>query len=306
MRKFRFLVFLLFFSFLICGCIKKEEKEPTSTNTPLLFEVTKEGNHNKIYLFGSIHAAEENLYPLPDYVMDAYKNSKVLAVEFDLIEYMKNLPKQMLDLKKFMNPNNKSIKDYLSDEIYEESVKILTNAGIYNSMFDIYSPMMWYTLLENAVIADVELETTYGVDEYLLQLAKEDTKEILELESADYQYEILSSFDYETQVQLLEQGIQEYEMSKKNMVKLYDLYKQGNKKELEEIVFLDMDDANPSMSEYTNKLVTVRNQNMAISLEKAFESGQNVFCTVGLAHIIGEGGIASLFEQQGYTVTIVK
>lgn len=306
MRKFKILVCLFFFSFMICGCRKQEKIEPTSTSTPLLLEVTKEGTNNKLYLFGSIHAAEETLYPLPDYVMDAYHKSKVLAVEFDLIEYMKNLPKQMSDLEKFINPDNKSIKEYLSSEVYEESVKILTNAGIYNSMFDVYSPMMWYTLLENAVIADVQLETTYGVDEYLLQLAKEDTKEILELESADYQYEILSGFDYEMQIQLLEQGIQEYEMSKQNMLKLYELYKKGDKEELEKIVFSDMDDSNESMSEYTDKLVTVRNQNMALSLVKAFEDGQNIFCTVGLAHIIGEGGLADLFEQQGYTVTIVK
>ena len=306
MRKLKFLVYLLFFSFMICGCMKQEKIDPISKNTPLLFEVTKEGTDTTLYLFGSIHAAEKSLYPLPDYVMDAYKKSGVLAVEFDLVEYMKNLPKQLSDLEKFINPDNKSIKDYLSSEVYEESVKILTNAGIYNSMFDVYSPMMWYTLLENAVIADVQLETTYGVDEYLLQLAKEDKKEILELESSDYQYTILSGFNYDMQVHLLEQGIQEYEISKRNMLKLYDLYKKGNREELEKIVFLDEEESNQFMSEYTDKLITVRNQNMATSLAKAFENGKNIFCTVGLAHIIGEEGIANLLEQEGYMVTIVK
>jgi uncharacterized protein YbaP (TraB family) len=306
MKKLKSFVLLLCFSFLLCGCTKQEKVDPINQNTPLLFEVTKNGTENKLYLFGSIHAAEESLYPLPNYVMDAYKKSKVLAVEFDLVEYMEDLPKQMSDLTRFVNPENKKISDYISAEIYEESVQILTNAGLYSFVLDSYSPIMWYTLLENAAIEDVQLETLYGVDQYFLQLAKEDEKEILELESADYQYAVLSSFDYEMQAYLLEQGVSEYEKSKQNLLKLYELYKKGNKEELEEIVFSEDDRSNSYMEEYTNKLVTVRNQNMAASLEKSFEKGQNIFCTIGLAHIIGEGGILDLLSQNGYVVTIVN
>ena len=105
---------------------------------------------------------------------------------------------------------------------------------------------------------------------------------------------------------MLEQGVSEYEKSKQNLLKLYELYKKGNKEELEEIVFSEDDRSNSYMEEYTNKLVTVRNQNMAASLEKSFEKGQNIFCTIGLAHIIGEGGILDLLSQNGYVVTIVN
>lgn len=306
MGKWKFLLPLVCFSFMLCGCVKREVKTSISQNTPLLLEVTKEGMDNKIYLFGSIHAAEETLYPLPEYVSDAYKKSEVLAVEFDLVEYSKNLAKQMSDLAYFVNPDNKIITDYISTDLYEKSVEILTNVGLYSPMFDYYSPIMWYTLLENAVIEDVHLETMYGVDEYLLKLAKEDKKDILELESADYQYTILSGFDYSMQVQLLEQGVQEYAESKKNMLDLYALYKKGNKEELEKLVFSDSEPSNSYMEEYTDKLITTRNQNMTASLEEAFEDGQDIFCTVGLAHIIGEGGIADLLEQSGYMITIVK
>ena len=167
MKKLKSFVLLLCFSFLLCGCTKQEKVDPINQNTPLLFEVTKNGTENKLYLFGSIHAAEESLYPLPNYVMDAYKKSKVLAVEFDLVEYMEDLPKQMSDLTRFVNPENKKISDYISAEIYEESVQILTNAGLYSFVLDSYSPIMWYTLLENAAIEDVQLETLYGVDQML-------------------------------------------------------------------------------------------------------------------------------------------
>ena len=45
---------------------------------------------------------------------------------------------------------------------------------------------------------------------------------------------------------------------------------------------------------------------MADSLEESFQEGKDIFCTVGLGHIIGDDGIADLLEQHGYIVKVVK
>ena len=167
--------------------------------------------------------------------------------------------------------------------------------------------MYWLMLVENAAIVEAELNQLYGIDNHFLTLAKdEDNKEILELESAEYQYDILSGFEVETQIQLLKQEIEEYEEAKTAMKELYELYTKGEQEELEKLLLETDKELEPYEEEYNNKLVTVRNQNMAESLEIAFKEGKNIFCTVGLAHIIGEGGIVDLLEQQGYTVKIVK
>ena len=62
-----------------------EKEESKKFATPLLYEVTKNDSETKIYLFGSIHVADERAYPLPEIVMNAYNSSDSLAVEFDLI-----------------------------------------------------------------------------------------------------------------------------------------------------------------------------------------------------------------------------
>lgn len=292
--------------FIIGGCAKKEKvQEPVSTSTPLLLEVTKKGTDNKLYLFGSIHAAEESIYPLPDYVLKAYNESKIIAFEFDIIEYEKDISSQMDLLSKFIIPEEKKITDYIEKDIYDKSVEILKNAGLYSPLFDHYSPIIWQTLLENTVITDTNLDGNLGIDNYFLKQSKEDNKEILELESAQFQYNILLGFDYDTQVYLLNQAVTEYDNSKNEMKKLYELYQKGNKEELEQLLF-QSEEADPYMEEYNEKLITKRNINMAVSLEQALEEGKNIFCTVGLAHIIGEGGIADLLEQKGYSVTIIK
>jgi len=309
MKKIKYLMLLLVFGFLMVGCGKKQQEgvveEPTSGSTPLLLEVSKENTKNKLYLFGSIHASDESMYPLPDYVMDAYQKSDAIAVEFDLIEYTKDLSSQVSLLSKFVIPNNQQIGDYIEQEDYAQAVEILQNANLYSPVFDSYNPMFWVTLIENAAIVDAKLKEQYGIDHHFLQLAKEDSKEIMELESAEYQYNLLSGFDYDTQIHLLKQSIDQYEEQTNDLKELHELYKKGNKKELEELLF-EEEEVDEYTEEYNHQLVTVRNGLMASSLKEAFDKGENIFCTVGLAHIIGEGGVADLLEQQGYTVKIVK
>jgi len=50
MKKLKYLILLLCFSFILIGCTKNQDIETTS-NTPLLLEVTKTGTNNKLYLF---------------------------------------------------------------------------------------------------------------------------------------------------------------------------------------------------------------------------------------------------------------
>lgn len=307
MKKLKYVILLFCLTITLIGCTKKEaEQAPESTSTPLLLEVTKEGMDNKLYLFGSIHAGEKTMYPLPDYIINAYKESDILAVEFDLVEYSSDIANQMELLSKFIIPDGKKITDYVDEKTYHSGVSILENLGLYSPMYDSYSPIMWQTLIETAAMEEVNLSSAYGIDTYMLELAKEDGKKILELESAEYQYNVLLGFDEETQIYLLKQSIEEHENSKENLKELYELYKKGNKEELEKLVFQSEEEPNQYEIEYNEKLITIRNNNMTDLLEKNFQEGKNVFCTVGLAHIIGKGGMIDQFEQRGYTVRVVK
>lgn len=76
-----------------------DDEEVVSSATPLLYEVTKEGYDNKIYLFGSIHMADNRAYPMNDKIMEAYNNSDSLGVEFDIVAYSKDLKKQMATMQ---------------------------------------------------------------------------------------------------------------------------------------------------------------------------------------------------------------
>lgn len=303
MKKIKYLMFILCFLLVLSGCIKKENKKE-NTSTPIIFEVTKEGYDNKLYLFGSIHVADDSMYPLSDNIIDAYESSDYLAVEFDLVDYMQDLSSQINDIIPFMYEGNNNIKEDISDELYNETKEILEHAGLYSSLYDRYKPILWMSLVESAVTYDTNLDEQKGIDMYFINKAKEDNKNIIELESANYQYSILSSFDIDMQIYLLEESVENYSDSINDMKKLYEIYKRGEKEEIENYLFNETD-MNEYEEMYNDVLINIRNQNMAKLLEENYTQGKNIFCTVGLAHIVGEDGIASLLQKNGYKVEVI-
>ena len=105
------------------------------------------------------------------------------------------------------------------------------------------------------------------------------------------------------QVYLLEESVNNYDASLNQMKDLYELYKKGNKEDLENLLFSD-EEMNEYDKIYNNALITVRNEKMTKLLEEYFAQDKNIFCTVGLAHIIGDNGIANLLKQDGYKVEV--
>ncbi len=302
MKKISYLLLILCFSFLL-GCSRENIKQ-NSTTTPLFYEVSHPNKENKLYLFGSIHAANDSLYPLPDYILNAYNNSDSIAVEFDLVAYEKNITSQFQVLSRFLYGNNKTIKDVLKKDIYESGVEILKNAGLYSSVIDRYQPIIWETLIESAIMQEIGLDEQYGIDSYFLNLAKENNKKIIELESAESQYNMLESFREEEQIYFLEEAIQSYEESKENTKELFEQYKKGNQKDLENFLFEE--ETNEYMLAYNDKMITTRNYLMFTNLKEKLKENETIFCTVGLAHIIGEEGLVDLFKKEGYKVTMIN
>jgi uncharacterized protein YbaP (TraB family) len=69
LRAAAVILLIIFVFSAVSGCASKTK----TPDTPLLWEVQYEDT--TLYLFGSIHAATEDLYPLSDTIMDAYEST---------------------------------------------------------------------------------------------------------------------------------------------------------------------------------------------------------------------------------------
>lgn len=281
-----------------------ESSKPKSNITPAVWEVTDE-NGNIIYMMGSIHAADADALVLPDYFETAYAKCDALAVECDITDSLSSLT-NISALKNMLYTDGTTIKDHVPEEEYNNAVKLLTDAGVYTSLYDVYKPVMWTSLAEQAAITRAGLSYSYGVDTNLINRAKEEKKEVLEVESVEFQFNLLSSLSDELQALLFSEIAQEDYLDKAadSLNRLYVKWKTGavTVDDIEE----DYSGLTPEqlklVEEYDNSLKNNRNAGMVLKAQEYLESGKKVMFVVGAAHFYGEKGILQLMQNNGCTL----
>lgn len=279
--------------------------------SPLLYKVT-DASGNTAWLFGSIHVGEDYFYPLPGYVLSAYDGADALAVECDVVALSENIFGMSSALTPLIYTDGSTISDHISPELYESSVNAMKTAGIYMSMLDRCKPALWYMLLESWLVLESGADTELGIDMFFLSDAHETGKEIQEIESAEFQYGMLAGFSDELQIMLLESilpMVEDVASYAGEITEMLELWASGDEQAFSDYLNAEEVPEDPAeaalMEEYNEAMITSRNLSMADFAEEALRSGKEVFIVVGAAHVVGEGAMADLLTQRGYTVELI-
>ncbi len=279
------------------------ETEPAEAAcTPILYKVTAE-NGGVLYLFGSIHATDSRAYPLPEYVMQAYHDSDYLAVECDINAFASDFAAQAELTGRLVLTDGTTIADHIGEENYTAAKELLQEQGQYLSLYDSCAPVMWLSLLEAVIIEMSGLDADNGIDMYFLQLAAEENKEIREVESVEFQYDMLLSFSDELLSLMIGAYSKTPQLAANSTLLLYEAWLNGNEALLSMLSKEDTGlEADKESAEYESKLITERNLTMADTAEDYLAQGGTGFFVVGAAHIVGEDACADLLTERGYTV----
>lgn len=291
---------------------EKEKEEKKSVVTPLLYKVTKDGSDNVMYLFGSIHAGKKDTFPLPDYVLKAYEESDYLACELDIVHMDAQTQSDVVN--KFLYQDGTTLKDHMSLETYNRLVEYFGEESTYLLAANMYKPYFAYSLLSNDLMTASGLNANYGIDAHMIKKATSDKKEIIELETFEFQYDLLFSMSDELTEVMINEFFDDYDELVKNEAKLYDIWARGDADELVNIS--SEDDASSidylskeqkenliaEINDYNKRLVNDRNITMAQSFMDEFEENKKVFFMVGVMHLVDDNGIAAILESNGYKV----
>ena len=284
--------------------VTEPEEEPSS---PILYKVTdSEGRF--IYLLGSIHVATEDMYPLPEYVLNAYNSCDALAVECDIVSAEKDMSLAMEMAKSMVLTDGTRISDHLSEETYERAVEILEENHTYYGALDMYQPVMWYSLISSLAMEKAGVDVSLGIDRFFIEDALDQDKPLLEIESVAEQYSILSSMSMELQVAMLEDTVSYYDSAAYNLAirAMCNAWAVGDGEGLIAMMETDTGALPPEqaalLAESNDILLGQRNVNMTDFAKESLELGGSVFIVVGAAHVLGEDGMAAVLAQEGYTV----
>jgi len=256
-----------------------------------------EGRTNTAYLFGSIHFLKKEFYPLAQPIEDAYKRSQVVVFEADLDE-MQSPAAQLKMLQHGKYPEGQTLKQNLSKDTYAKLDAYLSESLGSAALFDGLKPWMVAVALLGMELQKLGFNPEQGVDKYFFDKAKQDTKQIVPLETIDFQLGLFAGLTKEEEDAMLKETLQEITSFKKILTEMTDAWKTGDTKKLDELIL----DAMRQFPQIHKKLLIDRNKEWAAKIEKLLAEGKNLFVVVGAAHLVGKDSVVDLLSKKGLKV----
>jgi uncharacterized protein YbaP (TraB family) len=253
-------------------------------------------NTNTSYILGSIHFLKKNIYPLNKKIENAFEESDVLVVEANL-SIDKIAEATLLIMQRGMFQGDRTLKKAVLKKTYTLAEKRLKEYGMDISNFQKFKPWLLSMTITSFELIKLGFDPNFGIDKYFLDKALR-KKEILELEGAEFQVNLLDSFSAEQQDKFLFYTLKEASKSKKQVEGMVKAWSEGNAFEMEKILYESIQNL-PELKNFYRKLIDGRNEKMVEKIESFLKRGKKFFIVVGAGHLIGKNGIIQLLRNRG-------
>src|SRR5262245_51962625 len=298
MNRLRFTVagLVLWFSLSLIHPVTAGEAPAAATSRHCLWRV--EGKTNVVYLLGSVHLLKPEHYPLPAVIESAFTNSKVVAFETD-IAALENPDTQFKLLARATLPEGETLRQQLSPAVYARFTKHLEDSGLPAVMFDQWKPTVAAMTLEVLELQKLGLDPEYGVDKHFYSQAKKDGKEVVSLESVDFQISLITDFPKGEGEAWMKSTLGELDRLKTEYAEMLVAWQTGDAAKMEKLL-------NSSMRESPTvykRLVSDRSRNWVPRIEEFLKKGDNAIVIVGAGHLVGSDGVVELLKKKGLKVT---
>jgi uncharacterized protein YbaP (TraB family) len=253
-----------------------------------------------VYLLGSIHVGDKDMYPLPAEAESAFAASKVLVVEVNL--KLVDAAKTLALLQKYgMYSGDDGLSKHVPKETSEALDAYCKKNGLPRTALERFKPWCAGITIAGLALKQAGEDPSLGVDLHFLNQVK-DTQRIEELETAEFQLSLLASASDQEQQEMLAETLKSAGETKQLLQKMQDAYLSGDEESLLKLL-REQDSTPDSMS---RKLVDDRNVTMGARVEQYLKGTEQCFVVVGAAHLVGPKGIVKMLEDKGYRVERVK
>ncbi|MEK4343630.1 TraB/GumN family protein [Paenibacillus sp. FSL P4-0184] len=270
-------------------------------STGFLWKV--ENNGNTVYLLGSIHVANDKMYPLRPEIEAAFEASQYLGVEVDLTKVDQTEMQKFLTEKGSYTDGTK-LKDHVSADTYNKVVALLKANGLAGNAFDSYKPWVVTQGISSLQMQTTDYTPDTGIDLYFTQKAGKLNKPIIELENMQLQLNMFNQFSDGLQEKLLLDTLDSLKQTDKaaataSLDGLSQMWMQGDEQTL-----VAMTQAVAKEPEYYKGLVSDRNANMVKHVKEYLNSDKKAtyLVVVGALHMLGDDGIVTQLQKDGFNV----
>lgn len=253
------------------------------------------GDHNTVYLAGSVHLLKAEDSSLPPGFDRAYKGSKAIVMEL-AIDKIDPMATAQWMMENGMLKEGTTLRAEIGDERYGRVSKEAARLGIPMEAADMLQPWVLGLQLVEMQYMQLGFDPQKGVEQQLEHKAQADGKPISGLETMDEQLGVLQGMSKSDQARFLDMTVTEMHDVEGETQSVVTAWRSGDAAKLAAL----LSDEYKSFPNLYKALVTERNKRWVPQIEKLLHGNQDVFVVVGALHLVGDGGLLELMRRDGF------
>jgi uncharacterized protein YbaP (TraB family) len=256
-----------------------------------------QGDHNRIYILGSIHLLRASDYPIPPVIYEAYDEAETLIMELDMDD-MDPLQTQALVMELGMLTDGSTLESKLGSRDYAKAIKLAEAIEIPLEMLAVTKPWLAAVTVETMMLTRVGFNPANGIEMHLMARATNDGKEVTGLETARQQIEMLNDLSPKAQNEMLMQTLAEGGQIEAMLDEIIGAWRNGDTAYMEETLLSDM----AGSRELYKSIVVDRNKDWVRQITALLNDDDDYLIVVGTMHLIGKDGVPQLLRNRGMQV----
>lgn len=260
---------------------------------------TLEGEHNTVYLLGSIHVlrpADGGLTPATE---SAYQDAERLLMEIDLdapgLGDAASLVQAMQSAA--LLPAGQTLRGVLGTD-YPDMAADARRHNVDLALFDPFAPWFVATLLIQQSLMELGFDPGLGIEQQLAARAVEDDKPIDGLETPAEQFAIFARLTPAQQRAFLRSTLDELDDAEEDADELLDAWRRGDEAALARLLV----EAQAQSPELYGPLTVERNRAWVDDLEALLDGRDDYLVVVGALHLVGPQSVVDLLRARGHRV----
>ena len=268
--------------------------QENNDNKSLLWRISGKGLAKPSYLFGTIHQICPDDYIWTDKMKACLEKSEKVCFEMNMADpnLMMQVTTGLLDM------SGKKLKDYFTHDQYEHLKRYMKDSlGMDITMFEQLKPVALETMIS---MKDAKCDNAISYEEKIMKTAQDEKKEIMGLEEAKEQLDVLETMPVDSVISELMDAVNHKSNNDTEYQKMVTAYRQQDLPALYKMITQSKE-----LGDDLDAFLDTRNKKWIPRMNEKMKSG-SVFFAVGAGHLWGNVGVISLLRKDGYMVEAVK
>jgi uncharacterized protein YbaP (TraB family) len=267
-----------------------------ATADPAAWRVTA-ASGGELTLLGSMHVLRPSDHPLPQSVDALIERAELVVMELDLDD-VDAASQQRAILTTAMLPQGTVLKDVVDADVYRLVGETTSELGVDINLLQSFEPWFLAITLLDQGLRRLGFQGEQGVEQYVLGRSQRLRKEVVGLETLEFQIGIFDSLPPAQQQAMLEQTLAELDEAAAVLGDMVAAWRDGELEALADELLDEFDDF-PGLYD---TLVTKRNNAWVPTLERMLADGRRHLVVVGALHLVGPDSVIDLLRARGLAV----